>query len=203
MFTITRTRIARVAAASGIAAAALLGSVDLAFAAPAADSAVASTARYTETTLNQGKSLAASNALNSVIVAPPNAADSKQRWQADSRTLVVNGVGKFGYELRNNDTHTCVTDVGANVRVQFRTCDTHAGTNTNNSKQVWRFLFGRTVNGLNYYFWENANTGRRLMLDTFTSEGPFPSFTVIASTLKASPGTAAEASQLFHEVRVA
>jgi hypothetical protein len=203
MFTITRTRLARAAAASGLAAAALLGCVDVASAAPAADSAVASSARYTETTLNQGKSLAASNALNSVIVAPPNAADGKQRWQADSRTLIVNGVAKFGYELRNNDAGACVTDVGANARVQFRTCDTHTGTNTNNSKQVWQFRFGRTVNGLDYYFWENANTSRRLMLDTFTSEGPFPSFTVTASTLKASPGSAAEASQLFHEVRVA
>ncbi len=144
-----------------------------------------------------------SDALNSVIVAPPNSGDSKQRWQADSRTLVVNGAGVFGYELRNQVTGTCVTDVGANARVRLRACDTHSGTNTNNSKQVWQFLFGRTVNGLNYYFWENATTGRRLMLDTFTSEGPFPSFTVIASTLKANAGTAAEASQLFHEVKVA
>jgi hypothetical protein len=59
------------------------------------------------------------------------------------------------------------------------------------------------VNGKSYFFWENADTGRRLMLDKFTSEGAFPSFTVIASTLKPNAGTAAEASQLFHEVRVA
>lgn len=188
----SKTQLARITAMAAVAAASLLG---------VAQSAVAATPLYTETTLNQAKTLAASSA-GTVIAAPPNFADSQQRWEAHSRTQVVGGVSKFGWELRRPGGSTCIADVGANLRVALKSCDTQSGTNTLPTTQIWQFIFGKTVNGKSYYFWENAKTGRRLMLDQFSGEGPFPSFTVIASTLKANSGTAAEASQLWNEVAV-
>lgn len=188
----TKTRLARTTAALFVAGASLLG---------LAQSASAASPLYTETTLNQGKSLAVSSS-GTVIAAPPSS-DPSQRWEAHSRTQVVGGVSKFGYELRRPGGSTCIADRGANARVELRSCDTHSGSNTQSTTQIWQFKFGRTVNGKSYFFWENAQTTRRLMLDQFTGEGPFPSFTVIASTLKANSGTAAEASQLWHEVQVA
>jgi hypothetical protein len=186
------TTFARITAVVAVAAASVLGVVQ---------SAEAASPLYTETTLNQGKTLAESPA-GTVIAAPPNFGDSSQRWEAHSRTQVVGGASRFGWELRRPGGTTCIADVGANQRVALRSCDTHSGTNTQSTTQIWQFLPGRQVNGKNYYFWQNAQTGRRLMLDQFSGEGPFPSFTVIASPLKATSGTAAEASQLWNEVAV-
>jgi hypothetical protein len=102
-------------------------------------------------------------------------------------------VNKGGYELRPaGDSSRCITDVGANQRVQLQSC-------TSAATQVWQWVPRRTVNGLSYQFWINAQTNRKLTFDTFTNEGTFPSFTVIASTTNYNAGTAGEATQLWAE----
>ena len=188
--TLFSRRIARSLVGIGIATAALVGGLaGTAAAAPATPQAAAVTT-YTETSLNLGKRLTVSNT-GTIIAAPPASGDFGQRWVEPGRTVVVGGVNKFGYELRpSGNSTTCITDVGANQRVQLHGCNGSA-------TQVWEWVFRRNVAGLNYQFWINAQTGRKLMFDMPTGEGPFISFTVIASTKTFNFGTAGEACQLW------
>jgi hypothetical protein len=188
--TMLSRRIVRSVVGVGIAGAALVGGLaGTAAAAPATPEAAAATT-YTETSLNLGKRLTVSNS-GTVIAAPPAANDLGQRWVEPARSVVVGGVGKWGYELRpSGSTGLCITDVGANLRVQLQGCNGSA-------TQVWQWIFGRTVNGLSYQFWINAQTNNKLMFDSFTNEGAFPSFTVIASNKNFNAGTAGEACQLW------
>jgi len=177
----------------GIGTAALVGGLaGTAAAAPAAPATpqAAAAVTYTETSLNLGRRLTVSNT-GTIIAAPPAAGDVGQRWVEPGRVVVVGDVSKLGFELRPaGNSSTCITDVGANQRVRLQACN---GATT----QVWQWIFGRTVNGLNYQFWVNAQTGRKLMFDAPTGEGPSVSFTVIASTKNFNPGTAGEACQLW------
>jgi hypothetical protein len=188
--TLSTRRIARSLAGLGIATAALVGGLAGAAAAAPATPQAAAVTTYTETSLNLGKRLTVSNT-GTIIAAPPASGDFGQRWVEPSRYVVVGGVGKIGYELRpSGDSDTCITDVGANQRVQLQGCNGSA-------TQVWQWVFGRKVAGLNYMFWINAQTGHKLMFDMFTGEGPFPSFTVIASNKNFNSGTSGEACQLW------
>ena len=66
--------------------------------------------------------------------------------------MVVGGVSKIGYELQpSGNTTKCITDVGANQRVQLQGCNGSA-------TQVWEWVFRREVSGLRYQFWINAQT---------------------------------------------
>lgn len=186
--------IVRSLAGIGIAAAALVGGTAGTAAAapptPPVTGSAAAVTTYTETSLNLGKRLTVSNS-GTVIAAPPAAGDFGQRWVEPGRSVVVGGVTKFGYELRpSGNQSTCITDVGADLRVKLQSCNGAA-------KQVWQWVYERTVAGLNYQFWINAQTGRKLTFETPTGEGPFISFTVIASTRTYNSGTGGEATQLW------
>ncbi|GIJ61277.1 hypothetical protein [Virgisporangium aurantiacum] len=190
--TLLRHRIVRSLVGFGIATAALGGGLAGTAAAAPATPQAAAVVTYTETSLNLGQRLTVSNA-GTVIAAPPAAGDAGQRWAEPQRTTVVGGVTKFGFALQPSDNTTrCITDMGANLRVELRACN---GT----PAQVWQWVFGRQVGGLSYMFWINALSGRKLMFDTFTGEGAFPSFTVIASTKNFTAGTAGEACQLWND----
>ena len=157
-----------------------------------ASPAAAAPVTYTQTTLNLGLRLTNSNA-GTVVASDPATNDARQRWVEPSRTVSVGGVSKYGYELKPSDnTAYCITDMGANQRVQLKSC---SGAAT----QVWQWIFGRSFNGKSYMFWVNAQTGGKLMFDTFTGEGSYPSFTVISSNKKFTAGTAGEACQLWFE----
>lgn len=185
--TLLRHRIVRSLVGFGIATAALGGGLaGTAAAAPATPQVIT----YTETSLNLGKRLTVSSA-GTIIAAPPAPGDAGQRWAEPERTALVGGVTKFGFALQPADNTTrCITDMGPNARVELKSCN---GT----AAQVWQWVFGRQVDGLNYMFWINALSNRKLMFDTFTGEGAFPSFTVIASTKNFASGTAGEACQLW------
>lgn len=188
--TLSTRRIARCLAGISIATAALASGLPGTAAATPATSQAASATTYTETSLNLGKRLTVSNT-GTIIAAPPASGDFGQRWVEPSRSVVVGGVSKSGWELRpSGNSSTCITDVGANQRVQLKMCNS-------STTQVWQWVFQRSVNGLRYQFWINAQTGRKLTFDTPTGEGPFVSFTVIASTKSFFPGTAGEATQLW------
>jgi hypothetical protein len=188
--TLLSRRIVRSLVGIGIATAALGGGLAGTSAAAPATPQAAAVTTYTETSLNLGKRLTVSDA-GTVIAAPPAAGDVGQRWVEPGRSVVVGGVNKHGFELQpSGNTTKCITDMGANLRVELKGCN---GT----PAQVWQWVFGRQVGGLNYMFWINALSGRKLMFDTFTGEGAFPSFTVIASTKNFNSGTAGEACQLW------
>jgi hypothetical protein len=186
----TKIRIAKIVAAVGVAAIAAIGAASgNATAAPAAT-------LYTETSLNQGKSLA-SNLTGFVVAAPPNASDGKQKWEAPFRVITLpNGQTAAGWQLKNAVTHLCVTDVGADLRVQELTCETAPGSNT---KQVWQTVGGKSVNGKFYWFWENATTHRRLKVNPVITDGTFPTFEVTASTNSGNDGTALQNLHLWNE----
>lgn len=151
---------------------------------------------YTETSLNLNSSLA-SNLSGFVVSSPPNAADPKQKWDATGRTITLpNGQKVFGWQLKNAATQKCVSDAGNNLQVREVTCETAPGGFT---KQVWQNLNGRFVNGKFYWFWVNATTKRKLQVSGNVTDGPFPTFTVIATDKNANPGTALENLQLWHE----
>ncbi|GLL02283.1 hypothetical protein [Dactylosporangium matsuzakiense] len=181
----------RSSAALALAVAAIAaGLASPAAAAPAGAQAAAVT--YTQTSLNLGLRLTNSNA-GTVVASKPASGDARQRWVEPGRTVYVNGAAKSGYELRPADNSAyCVTDQGVNQRVTLTSCGSLA-------TQVWQWVPGRSVNGKSYMFWVNAQTGGKLMFDTFTSEGSYPSFTVISSGTKYTPGTAGEACQLWFE----
>jgi hypothetical protein len=188
--TLFSRRIAHSLIGIGVATAALFGGLAGTAAAAPATPQAAAPITYTETSLNSAKRLTVSNS-GTIIAAPPVAGDFGQRWVEPSRTVVVGGVSKFGYELRpSGNQGNCITDVGANLRVQLQSCNGAA-------KQVWQWVFEREFNGLRYQFWINAQTGRKLMFDAPTGEGPFISFTVIASNKNFNSGTAGEACQLW------
>jgi hypothetical protein len=176
----------KIAAVAGLATAAVLGLANTASAAPA---------QYTETSLNLNSSLA-SNLSGFVVAAPPNAADSLQRWNATQR--FVNGA--FGWQLKNVATQKCISDAGANARVREVGCESAPGSS---SKQVWLTTGLKTVNGKTYWFWENATTHRKLKVTGNVTDGKFPTFTVVASTDNPNPGTALEALHLWNEIHVA
>jgi hypothetical protein len=175
-----------------LATAAIVGGLASPAAAAPAGAQAAAAVTYTQTTLNLGLRLTHSDA-GTIVASKPAAGDAGQRWVEPSRTVHVNGVAKFGYQLRpsGNDAY-CITDMGANKRVELKSCATSA-------TQVWEWVFGRNVNGKGYRFWVNAQTGGKLMFDTFSSEGTYPSFTVISSHTKYTSGTAGEACQLWFE----
>jgi hypothetical protein len=173
-----------------VAAAAMVGGLSGAASAAPTTPQAAATTTYTETTLNLGLRLTVSNA-NTIIAAPKLTGDFGQRWVETYHYVTVNGVGKGGWDLRPSaNTTNCITDMGANQRVKLQPCNGSA-------IQVWQWIFGRTVNGVDYRFWINAQTGRKLMFDTATNEGTTYAFTVIASTNSYNPGTAGEACQLW------
>lgn len=184
--------ISRSLAVLALATAAIVGGLASPAAAAPAGAQAAAAVTYTQTTLNLGLRLTHSNA-GTIIASKPAAGDARQRWVEPGRTVYVNGVAKFGYELRptNNDGY-CITDKGANQRVTLTSC---SGLAT----QVWQWVFGRSVNGKSYMFWVNAQTGGKLMFDAFSGEGTYPSFTVISSNTKYTSGTAGEACQLWFE----
>lgn len=184
--------ISRSLAVLALATAAIVGGLASPAAAAPAGAQATSAVTYTQTSLNLGLRLTHSNA-GTVIASKPAAGDARQRWVEPSRTVYVNGVAKFGYELRpvDNDTY-CITDKGLNQRVTLTSC---GGLPT----QVWQWVFGRSFNGKSYMFWVNAKTGGKLMFDAFTGEGTYPSFTVISSSTKYTAGTAGEACQLWFE----
>jgi hypothetical protein len=186
----TKTRLARAALALGAAAVTMTGLT--------AGGAAAAPPLYTETSLNSASSLA-TNFTGAVVAAPPNAADGRQRWQAIARYVhFPNGQAIFGWQLKNNATLKCITDIGDNLQVRERDCESAPSPGT---KQVWQNTDARSVNGLTYWFWRNLTTTRRLQVDDLTS-GALPTFTVIATSERPTQGTALEALQLWNERRV-
>ena len=116
----------------------------------------------TLTSLNLGQNLT-SNTSGVLAVAKPSAGDSKQAFELLFPGSAGSSEPGFGsaFQLKNQATQKCAEDVGLDQPIAERICATHPAPS---SRQLWQHHIhaDRVVNGLDYHFVFNRNTGRVL-----------------------------------------